>query len=80
MRSSDRAGVSRTREVQERVTRCRNAKCPLNLSNRIRESGKSALTCSAMDWHSHGFNLPVLDGTRLTPRQNEVFASAKQSR
>ena len=33
-----------------------------------------------MDWHSHGFNLPVLKRTRLTPRQNEVFASAKQSR
>ena len=26
------------------MTRCRNGKCPLNLSNRIREAGKSVLT------------------------------------
>jgi len=33
-----------------------------------------------MDWHSLGCSLPVFDETRLTPRQNEVFASAQWSR
>src|ERR1017187_2169955 len=45
---------------------------------RVRENGRADI--SAMDWHSRGCNLPVLERTRLTPRQNDVFASAKQSR
>jgi hypothetical protein len=43
--AKQRQGVRVTHtKFQERVTRCRNAKCPLNLSNRIREAGKSVLT------------------------------------
>jgi hypothetical protein len=40
MRSIDRAGVSHTQDFK----RSYHAKCPLNLSNRVREAGKSVLT------------------------------------
>jgi hypothetical protein len=62
------------------VACCRNAKCPFNLSNRIREACKSVLAQSAVDWHSHVCNLPVFDGTSLTPSPAKVLVSAKRSR
>src|SRR5271154_313348 len=58
----------------------RSGKCPFNVSSRIRKAIQSAPVANAAHWQSHGMNLPVLDGARPTPRQTEVFVSARQSR
>ena len=73
-------GVSPSPVVRASDTPARHGKCPFSVSNRIRKAINSAPVEIAARWHSHGLNLPVLDGARPTPRQNEVFESANQSR
>jgi hypothetical protein len=50
------------------------------VSSRTQKAIQSAQVEIAARWHAHGMNLPVLEGARPTPRQAEVFVSARQSR
>ena len=45
-----------------------HGKCPFNVSSRVRKAIQSAPVEIVARWHTHGMNLPVLEGARPTPR------------